>query len=441
MDDEIDLRVYAELLWRARYVIVGVTLGAALVAFVLSRFFLPKVYEASALVVVESPVTLDRGQVAMRLRPDGALVLDEQPVAPVQVVSLTPAGYQEIVESDAFRTLLRQQIANPSSGLSQPDLTLRARVVPQTSILELTVEASRPDWAAEWVNQAAALLLKEAEQLNEARMSRALELLERQLEQSRKALEDAQARLQTFIEQGPPVERLRNEQSVKLKIMGDFEAKIASLNTALASETKKLESLRARLAQQPRTVTLRRALLPYSSGVPTADGSRAAAPAQGVTQLQYEELNPVYVQLQEQVATQEATVAALNAEKQSLEAALADLAKELQELSSELARTEAELQDLTWQADAARRNYETALSQYEAQRTMLAARIGSSSLTLVRPATPPEAPARPKVLLNSVVAGFLALMVSVVGVFVAELWRQPVMTEPRQGAGDAAHGA
>ena len=55
MDDEIDLRAYAEAVWRARRVVAGVTLAATLVAFAVSRLVLPKVYEASALSVVEAP--------------------------------------------------------------------------------------------------------------------------------------------------------------------------------------------------------------------------------------------------------------------------------------------------------------------------------------------------------------------------------------------------
>ena len=73
MDDEIDLREYVQVLWHARYVIIGLTLMASLVAFAVSRFVLPTVYEASTLVVVEAPAGLERGEVRVRLRGDGSL--------------------------------------------------------------------------------------------------------------------------------------------------------------------------------------------------------------------------------------------------------------------------------------------------------------------------------------------------------------------------------
>ena len=441
MDDEIDLRAYAELIWQARRVITGITLAAALVAFVTSRFVLPKVYEASAMVVVEAPLGLERGQLSVRLRGDGSLSLDEQPTAPVQVMALTPAGYQQIAESEAFQALLRAHVRQSGNPASHSQIRVKARVVPQTNLLELTAEAPQPELAARWVNEAAALLLQEAERLNQARMERALELLESQIQQSKKTLEEAQARLQEFTDRGPSVDRLRNEQNVKLKVMGDYETRLAGLNAALVAETRRLDTLKAKLAEQSRTITLRRVLVPENAAPTPGVHSVTPSGVQSLVNLQDEQLNPVYVELQQQVALQEATVAALKAERDSVQTTLRELSQELQTVTAELVRVEAELQDLTWQVDAARRNYETALSQYEAQRSLLAGRLGASTLTLVRPAVAPEAPARPKTLLNTVVAGFMGLMVSVFGAFFAEFWRQPRLGAAGRTSGATAHGS
>ncbi|MEW6047386.1 MAG: hypothetical protein AB1609_13045 [Bacillota bacterium] len=131
----------------------------------------------------------------------------------------------------------------------------------------------------------------------------------------------------------------------------------------------------------------------------------------------------------------------LKVERENVQGALSRLAEELQALTAELVRAQAERQELTWQVDTARRNYETAVSQYEAQRMVLAGRLGASTLTLVRPAEAPTAPARPRTLLNTVVAGFLGLMVSIFGVFFAEFWRQPVRAEVGRTLGVTAHGS
>ncbi len=55
-DDEIDLRAIALTLWKARVVILIVTLAAAVAAFVVSFWFLPRTYQATAYVFIGQPV-------------------------------------------------------------------------------------------------------------------------------------------------------------------------------------------------------------------------------------------------------------------------------------------------------------------------------------------------------------------------------------------------
>lgn len=329
----------------------------------------------------------------------------------------------------AFQALLREKVSQSSDAGPDADVKLRARVVNQTNLLELTVEAPRAALAARWANEAAALLLQEVERLNASRMERALALLESQIQQSRQVLDEALQRLQAFTENGPSVERLESEQSVKLKLIADYQNRLDAINVSLAAETAKLEVLKGQLADAPRTVSLTRALSPEGAAAAQALRSLGVDTAEPLMNLRDEQLNPVYVELQKQVALQQATVASLRTERDGVEAALQRLTGELQALTGELVRARADLRELSWQADAARRNYETAVAQYEAQKTVLAGRLGESTLTLVREAVPPTAPARPSTLLNMVVAGFLGLMVSVFGVFFAELWKQPVASQ------------
>jgi len=53
-DDEIDLRAIFQTLWKARKVILIVTLAAAVAAFAMSSFS-PKQYAASAIVAITNP--------------------------------------------------------------------------------------------------------------------------------------------------------------------------------------------------------------------------------------------------------------------------------------------------------------------------------------------------------------------------------------------------
>lgn len=412
MDDEIDLRAYAEVIWRGRYAIVAITLTAVLVAFLVSRFLLAPVYQASVLLVVEGKT---------------ALPTDASPQLPELVAaSLMPLdarGYQEIVQSPAFQDLVKRR-GQELFGADGP-YQVTARVIPQTALVELSAEASRPDWAARLANEAASLLLQEADRLNRSRLERALTLLEGQISQARADLDQALQKLQAFTLQGPNVDERQNELNAKLSLLSDYQKRLTQLDVLLRTETTKLQELQSQLANEPALLTLKKALSPEAAALSQAIRGLGLSAGEPVMSLQDEQPNPVYVDLRSRLAAQEVTVAGLQAEREQVRAALERLSQEVQRLSSELVTLQAEQRELTWQVDTARRTYETAVTQYEAQKAVLAARFGESALTLVRDAPVPQQPARPKTFLNMAVAGFLGLMLSIFGVLVAELWRQP----------------
>ena len=426
MDDEIDLRAYLEVLWRGRYAIVAVTLIAVLAAFAVSRLLLAPVYEASVLLVVESQTVPGGGQ-AGQASQLGELVQLVQLAPAARLTALDVRGYQEIVESDAFKELVARR-AKELFG-HEEGYAVRSRVVPQTSLLELTAEAPRADEAARMANEAALLLLQEADRLNRSRFEQANALLESQIAKAKEGLDAALRHLQELTSQGPNLEERRSELATKMALLSDYQKRLAELDVILTTERTKLRELRAQIANEPPRLTLQKALSPEAAVMSEAL-RQLGIPSDGhVMNLVDEQVNPVYLALRTQLASQEVAVAGLEAEQQYVRSNIERLSQEVQRLTSELVTLEARQQEVTLQVETARRTYETAVTQYEAQKALLAARFGQSALTLVRDAPVPQAPSRPRTALNVAVAGFLGLMVSVFGVFVAEMWRQPAQVK------------
>lgn len=420
--DEIDLRLYVERLWRARYLILGVTLAAAGIAFGASRLFLPKVYEASTLLVVETETT----------------PADRQ-AAPVRGVALSPAGYREIVESDAFQRLARESSGLPEGG--GDGLAIRARAVPQANLLELTAEALDPKTAARAADHAATLLVAEVDRVNEERIRSALELLERQQAAAEQEMEQAVEALRAFAESHPVVEQLQREQWATLGLIATYQSRLAELEIAIGTQAAGVDELRRRLDAEAPTLVLDRALVPEATMLPEAarqsPGAQASRP---VVSLQDERINPVYVELRTQLNAREPQLVELRAEREHLQESLAELTDRAQALTGQLLDLQAQQQILESRVEVARRSYETASSQYQMQRAALAGRIGESTLTVVRPAVEPMSPSRPRTLLNTVVAAFLAAMMSVFGVFIADWLRQEPPKEAPQHAGGGTIG-
>ena len=94
-DDEIDLRAIVLPLWRARNLVLIVTLAAAIAAFVISFWILPRKYQASAYVFIGKP--------ALNTSYETASGLTVSPIVPdleeVVIMSTAP-GLLESVHSD-----------------------------------------------------------------------------------------------------------------------------------------------------------------------------------------------------------------------------------------------------------------------------------------------------------------------------------------------------
>ena len=82
LDDEIDLREIARTLWKARWIILGVTAFIAGAAFIVNFWILPKQYQAVAYVFIGQPVVefsksdADSGLTISATLPDLAAVVE-----------------------------------------------------------------------------------------------------------------------------------------------------------------------------------------------------------------------------------------------------------------------------------------------------------------------------------------------------------------------------
>jgi len=236
MEEEIDLRAYIEILLRYWKWIVGLTVLAAVAAFVVSSLMAPT-YEASAVVLVTEPRY--QLQFDTRFRTDDAkpafeafpTLATSDAVLQQVVDSYTPSTAAEI-EHWNLETL--KGMVSASSG-GDPSLVL------------LQVESRSPADAAGIANAWADVLV---EIVNETFGGRQRDLLffQEQLAEAQKALDEAETALIEF--------QAHNQSSILEAQLGSARQTQASY---LASQRKILlikediQSLQAQLAEQPAT--------------------------------------------------------------------------------------------------------------------------------------------------------------------------------------------
>ncbi|MDP1624583.1 MAG: Wzz/FepE/Etk N-terminal domain-containing protein [bacterium] len=148
-DDEIDLRAIFQTLWKARLPILIVTLAAALVAFAVSAWILPKQYEAVAYVTVSQPairyLTGPEGLAAVPAAPDIKALPELAQTKAILDQVMSDARVTPLLTSDGKGWSDKTQVS--AVGTSQ----LRFQVTdtdPQRVAILATVWAEK---AAEWI--------------------------------------------------------------------------------------------------------------------------------------------------------------------------------------------------------------------------------------------------------------------------------------------------
>ncbi len=175
-DDEIDLRRYAAVLWRWKWLLVACTLLAAIGAFVASRLMTP-VYEATTtLLVNEAPdsQTSDYNALLMseRLARTYAEMLTQRPV-------LT-------------ETLQRLEL---DLNLEELEEAIEVQSLRDTQLIAVTVEHENPYTAAEIANTLAAVFQERNDALQQSRFAESKASLERQLARLNDQIEETEAAL------------------------------------------------------------------------------------------------------------------------------------------------------------------------------------------------------------------------------------------------------
>jgi uncharacterized protein involved in exopolysaccharide biosynthesis len=404
MEDEIDLRVYVQVLLRHWLWIAGVAIGAAVVAFVAS-LLLPPVYQASAVILVTEP----RYQMEFDAR------LGTEQIQPAYKAFPTLATSDDILRAvvDAYE---------PSAGAlgdSQWNLATLQAMVEATSggdpsLVVLRVTSRSAQDAAGLANVWADALTREGNQIYGGTETD-LAFFESQLEQARTALDRTEAALVEF--------QARNESTIletELKSLREAQAEYLAQQRNIAYATQDIKGLRQQLAEQP-----------TNQGVSLGDSLTALflqmqafnASASSPFQLQIGSSADLSDRsLQEQVAFLDDLVTTLEAKSSEIETRLAGLRPRMLSLQQALEQTTMEADRLTGARDLARETYVTLARKVD--ETRIAAQEEKGALQVGSYAAVPANPVGPRKLLITGVGGMLGLMVGVAGAFVLDAWRR-----------------
>jgi len=410
VEDEIDLRVYINVLIRYWRLIVGLTVVAAAVAFVVTSL-LPRSYQATAMVVVTRP--LYQFQFTSEIQNLENANNTSQP----QV--LTGKAALDLATSDATLQEVLDAISNDLPPKERTLTALRemvkAKIGGDPSIINLTANNSDPQRVTKIANTWADLYVRQINDLY-GQAGEQLKFFETQLAQAKGDLDKADQALVEF--------QNRNDASIlqaQLTAKQGALSNYLGLNESLKLLLQNLSSLQDQLSRQPAsdqstlgddlsTLSLQMNALNAQSGIPI----QLQLPSTGTLS------NKTVGQQAAYLADLAKTIAAKQAEVKKQADALPDEIKtlqgQIQEVNTEGAR-------LNRQRDLAQSVY-TTLAQ-KVGETRIAAQDTSGRVRLASAAAVPDQPVSAKRLTSTAIAAALGMFVAVVAAFAIEYFKQP----------------
>jgi len=384
--EEEDIFTYLAVLWRRKWLILGGTASLVLVVIVLAMFAVPKRFEATALLASTH---------AKAGTPDGASALGSDALTGL-VKNPTPLA-------EAVRRL---DLDKPPLGLTTRQLaeSITVKGIKGTNLLSLAVTLPDGKLAADTANFLAERALELSVHAREGD-DHVRQAIAQELESARSALDQADSALLDF-RRTTRVVVLQAEERARVEERRRLMQELAAIGVEQAGIRAEVAQLKTALQRHEPLITLRRSLVDDA----TLPSPRApdAANRKSDRQLQTQEINRVYQELQQRIVAAEARAAALASQRTATDRQIQENDGRLRELAPRVATGEAKLDQLT-------RNRTSAEAMHQAlarklSETVLAAASRTTKLELVDRARPPAMPVSRGLRFSALVAALIGIV-------------------------------
>jgi succinoglycan biosynthesis transport protein ExoP len=395
--DRIDLADYFSALLRFRIPIVVVTIGCAAIAAGIALVE-PRSYAASATLAVSQPKWAEASAVG----------------------TVSAATFRPLLESRLMAAAVIHELGLDKAPYNLAPARFLSRFISieevhPTNLITVTATFDDPQRAAAIAQSVAEHAVTLAQKVNIDEATRARDFINEQLGLAKERLERAESDFRTY-QNSAQIEALQKDVDATLGERSD----ILDLLVKIEAEKAKRTRIEEELAKRQRVDVLKKTI--DSEPVLSAASRDRAAAGTSVLgmQLQSESISSVFEELDGELASTRANLAALEAQKaqlvdqRHLDASTLPQLSLLYERTGRLARLQVEL-------DLAQKIYVDVVSRFEAARLQVAAR--SAQLEIIDPAVVPDAPESRNVVRNSALAGLIGLTASVLAALVLQAVR------------------
>lgn len=414
MDDEIDLRPYIQAVMSRWYWVVGLTILAAVAAYLITRLITPT-YEATSLVAITE------ARERVQFDPRFQAINENNPLE----------AYPELALSDAVVASLIEQVQLPGVDTTkQMRSHLAARSGNDPSLLRFTATYTNPQMAAQLSAAWAELFVTYANDLYSDQGGEQLRIFGEQLVLAEEELAVAEQALIEF-QGGSRLAIAQNE----LQALIEAQALSLSDRRSLGALLQSVQGLQNQLAEQSgATVSAGdqlAALILQLKSFGLNNSRFSSSSEAGVTSR--EEQLPVQLQLDLETAlvsdNRADLVASLGDLTRTLGTLSAQVEDDLEALEPEILRLQGMVQELEVAQERLTRNRDVAAETttalaYKVEEERITTQDTSSGVRLASGAAAPSDPANPQTGLIVIVAALLGFLLSIFLILVTAWWQQ-----------------
>lgn len=433
---EIDLREYIALIWRRKWIIIGLVVAAVVAAYLISGMMTP-IYQTSTLIMVRED--------------SGADNLFGDKLSLITSKANKMATYTQILQS---RRIMEQVIAvlqlkNEETGELLEPGSLKESIsvsgIQESNLITITVTYPDPVMAKKIANTLVEKFQEENQSMNRADLRSASEFISNQLEEVRVKLADLENKLleykkkhdvvlpeeqaKTVLDKLVNLETMRAKAQLELK---QAETSLQELDKYIAQEDRQIISTktisnnplvmesRSRLAElQIELAGLKEVytdrhprVIEVQKKIQEVENLLAQTVAE-IVSTRTETLNPIYQTLREKIINLQASIIGLQVQLETYDQQIADLREQLVALPEK----ELELSRLQRESRVAESIYLLLMEKKEEIQIQEA--MQSSDIVVVDPAVDGEQ-IKPRKKLNMVIAAFLAVFIGLGIIFLLE---------------------
>ncbi len=293
------------------------------------------------------------------------------------------------------RVLEKLDLNMSASGLAG---LFHTSIVKDSNLIEVTVQNTNPALASQIANTLASEYQKMMNEKNQEQMSRSVSFFQEQRSKTDQELQEAVDRLNQFDSQPRGVAVLEAEFNKVSEDLVGFQSRLKTAQVEVERLYAGVATLEQELQYTPRII------------VTTV----------GASQQTYEEVNPLYTSIAQQLAEKRAQLAEKQGEVAALAAMVDSMKAQLDTLQAELVLKKSEQDRLAREVQRLKDTSETLAKKETETQIAKSIDLGDTSVMVLSEAFVPTSPVKPNTKLNIMIAFLIGLMVFTLLAFVME---------------------